>query len=486
MTVDYYDGPTPSPWPEDEPRARLAELLSSLRKWHHAPDPTHLVAALATAATRDSEGEACWLLLVAPPSSGKTEAVRMLDAAADDRLDEVTAAGLLGWSRGKSPRPSGVLARAGGTALVTFGDLSTLLATSDRGGRDHVFGLLRRAYDGHVTRDVAPPGKADTHGKLQWSGRLTVVACVTGAIDRAAAHSDALGPRWLYVRIPERTTEAKRTAARLARSGGLAERRRRAAEDAAALLTQARARVPDDVPESVAAVIEDAALVTAWGRAAVPRNGYGRREIEGVPVVEEPMRLVQQLTCVAKGLLALGLPDDAAAVIARRVALDSMPAARLAVLAAMSTGELLSTAGCARTARLHRKVARMTLEELAAIGVVENDRVEDEDDQNGTTYWSMCGEDGALTAQIVGEHLAAGGWYETWVHTPPTPQVEGGKDDVTRVHPTIRPTSSEDASHVSYHPDEPVCAGCDGPLSTLREAYGKTECVDCERGRVAS
>ena len=57
-----------------------------------------------------------------------------------------------------------------------------------------MFSLLRRIYDGHVTRDIAPPGKTDNDQRLGWSGRLTVVACVTGAIDRYSAHANQLAP----------------------------------------------------------------------------------------------------------------------------------------------------------------------------------------------------------------------------------------------------------------------------------------------------
>jgi hypothetical protein len=197
------------------------------------------------------------------------------------RLDEVTAAGLLGWSKGKTVRPSGILARVPKQALVTFGDLSSLLATSDRGGRDQVFGLLRKAYDGHVTRDIAPPGKVEAdQPRLEWSGRLTVVACVTGAIDRYAAHADQLGPRWVYIRIPERSTKSKRAAAKLARRRDLAEHRKRACEAASALLKS----LPDELPEAsevVADAIEDAALVTAWGAAQRLRASRDRGRARG-------------------------------------------------------------------------------------------------------------------------------------------------------------------------------------------------------------
>ncbi|HEY6685653.1 MAG TPA: hypothetical protein VI094_05525 [Propionibacteriaceae bacterium] len=283
--------------------------------------------------------------------------------------------------------------------------------------------MLRRVYDGHVTRDIAPPGKTDSDERLSWSGRLTVVACVTGAIDRYTTHADQLGPRWLYVRIPERSTEEKRRASQLARRGDLAAHRASARKEVADLLAQLPVDLPE-LPDNIADDIEDAALVTAWDRGAVPRNGYGRREIEGIPIVEEPMRLVQQLGGIARGILALGLPATAAGSIARRIALDSMPEARRAVLQVLATGEVLSTSSCARQAKLHRHVARMTLEDLAAIGVVANNRQDEEpDDHEGVVNWALTGDDGVIIAGVFEAFRQSGGArHETWVHTSTSPQ----------------------------------------------------------------
>jgi hypothetical protein len=110
--------------------------------------------------------------------------------------------------------PTGLLARVGARALVTFGDLSSLLASSDRGGRDAVFGLLRCVYDGHVARDISPPSRTTGgNAALSWSGRLTVVAAVTAVIDHYAAHADQLGLRWVHCRLPDRDTAKRRAAA---------------------------------------------------------------------------------------------------------------------------------------------------------------------------------------------------------------------------------------------------------------------------------
>jgi len=416
--------------PGDVPLACLAAFIEQLRGWLDLPDPAHVLLTLAAAVTRDLDGEPVWLPLVAVPSSGKTETVRLLDKRADGRLNEVTAAGLLGWSKGKEAQPSGVLSRLADRGLVTFGDLSSLLATSDGGGRDATFGLLRRAYDGHVTRDISPPGRPapGCNPQLSWSGRLTVVAAVTGAIDRYTVHADQLGPRWVYTRIAEPDTAAKRRAAERARKGGLEELRDTARKTADELVRGAANRVPGDVPDHVFDVISEAALVTCWGRAAVPRHGYGRREIDGLPIIESPPRVVRQLHTLARGLLALGLPEDYTAGLARRVALDSMPEDRRAVLAALAGGEKLTTSALARQAGLDRKVARMRAEELEVIGVVRGDRDgPDQDDEydRRPVGWRLDGDDGQVIADVFTQYAASVGWDEIMVTHSSTPQEEG-------------------------------------------------------------
>ena len=409
-------------------RDQLDELVEQLRGWQDLPDVAHVIATLAVAVSAVvDEGEPAWLLLVAPPSSGKTEAVRMLDDAADAHLDEVTVAGLLSWGRkGKVPRPVGVLTRVR-RGLLTFGDLSTLLATSDKGGRDQVFALLRRVYDGRVVRDVGPPSGATVDGALTWEGRLSIVGAVTGAIDDYSTHNQALGSRWLYCRLPDRDTHAKRRAAGLARRGELAQRRQEAWTLASKIIDEARSQLGEsEVPAEVLDVIEDAALVCCWGRASVPRHGYGAREIDGPATIEEPMRVIQQLGTMARGLVALGHSTPDTAAICRRIALDSMPATRSAVLRALTLGAANATAGrIGAVAQLSRTVARRALEELEAIGVVSNSADPDVSDMTGhTVTWALSGEDGALIAAVFESDRRERMCPEKRGPNTPTPQVK--------------------------------------------------------------
>ena len=52
----------------------------------------------------------------------------------------------------------------------------------------------------------------------------------------------------------------------------------------------------------------------------------------------------------------------------------------------------------------------MTLEDLAAIGVVENNRQdEDDDDHHGSVEWRLAGDDGEIIAGVFNTFQATGG-----------------------------------------------------------------------------
>jgi len=151
----------------------------------------------------------------------------------------------------------------------------------------------------------------------------------------------------------------------------------------------------------------------------VPRNPYGRREVEGLAVVEEPPRLVAQLVLLAKGLLALGLPAPAAVALCRRAALDSVPAVRRHLLAVLAEAGELTPSEAARRVGCHRHVARMALEELGAIGLAACPALDDPDPEDDTGAfaahpWRLAGPDQGLVRTVV--HAPA--WHEVWEAPP--------------------------------------------------------------------
>lgn len=302
----------------------LEELWSALDVYLEAIDRLPFLVTLAAAATTALDGEPLWLLLVGAPSGGKTEAIRLVEDVADESIGELTgAASLLAWTKGRTPKPCGLLTRLPARAFVTIRDLSPLLASSDRGGRDEVYAKLRDIYDGKCRREVGQQPTA-----LEWMGRLTLAAAVTPAIDNYSSHAQALGDRWLYLRLAGSDAQAaiaKGMRALHDDSDRIGAARQHARVVAVRIIGQARARIGAvSLDGTQRRVLADAAFVVSRARAVVPRHGYGRREIDGVPVIEEVPRLARQLGLLVRGLLALGVSPDSALGAGVRAAVESV------------------------------------------------------------------------------------------------------------------------------------------------------------------
>jgi hypothetical protein len=380
----------------------VTDVLDGFAELVETDDMDPVWFALAAAVGSYADTDPLWGLIIGPPSSGKTEIVRSLDGLVHERLDDITAAGLLGIVAGKKPRPTGLLHRRQGRIFATIADFSTVLATADRGSRDLLFALLRRAFDGHLEREI--------HGveaPLTWTGRLTLLAAATPAIDRFASHETALGSRWLTIRPRDATATQRLAVARRVRSrtGATLDAQRADVRDrVTAAVTAASRRLPGiHAEQRLGDHVDDVALVAALVRGAVERSGYGRREIIALPVVEEPARLVAQLDLLARCLLALGRSADDARRLLRRVALDGAPPARRVVLEALTTGEALTVAEIARQANTSRSVIRAALEELAALGVATYDTSNDDDDESSRTAkpWRLCGDEAPRLVRVI-------------------------------------------------------------------------------------
>jgi hypothetical protein len=388
------------------PTVQLRSLFECLGRYLHLMTNDLVYFALAVAVSSRADGDPLWGLILGAPSSGKTEIIHLLDDVADAHPDEVTAASLISWSRGtkdKPSRPVGILTRIE-QGLLTIADLSTILATSDRGGRDQLFALLRRVYDGEVTRDLGNAAHS-----LNWRGRLTLLGACTPAIDTYSAHTDALGPRWVYLRVDRQDWQGRRSTGRKSLDAGqLREHRTRAGQLCVQIVDRAASNIPSVLNDKMREAIIDAAVVACHGRSAVEREGYGRRDISAPAVIEEPPRLTAQLGLLARALIALGLDDDEVIRLCRRCAMDSMPSARLGVLRALVHDPGASVSEIARAADLHRQVARMTLEELDAIGVAEC-LIDPDDDPTGRWSahpWQLRGLEKDTITTVITEDTA--------------------------------------------------------------------------------
>ena len=116
----------------------------------------------------------------------------------------------------------------------------------------------------------------------------------------------------------------------------------------------------------------DLATIGTRCRSSVVRDSY-RREIDLVPQPERVPRLLEQLTQLRAGLIAVGVPDDETWRLLGKVALDSMTGARRRVLDTLTSGSRVrATPAVAGFVQLPETTAKRQLEDMTAIGVVEH------------------------------------------------------------------------------------------------------------------
>lgn len=171
----------------------------------HIVDPIPIQVALGAVIANHLPGDPVWLLLVGPPSSGKTEIISSLSGLPDiHEVSTFTEAGLLSGAPSRNPKASGGLlrqfrtdARDGTFGILTFKDLTSIISeASDT--RASLLAALREIYDGCWIRRLGTEG-----GKtLAWKGKAGLIGAVTETIDRQAAVMGAMGERFILVRMP--------------------------------------------------------------------------------------------------------------------------------------------------------------------------------------------------------------------------------------------------------------------------------------------
>jgi len=356
--------------PEPEP-VSLEQLLSVYRRWLYLPDEEPLLAAIgAVVANRSPDGDPVWLLLVAPPGFGKTESINPFIA-----LPDVHAAGTLTESSLLSGVPKkdqahgakgGLLRAIGEQGILLLKDFGSVLSMN-REGRAALLAALREIFDGSWTRHVG----ADGGKTLEWRGRLGLLAGCTGSIDSHHGVMASLGERFLFVRMRATASPAEQARRALNHAGREGSMRRELSEAVVGFFRSIPSGVdlegptPDEVEDLVALC-----AAVARCRSAVERDAY-RREIELIPGAEAPTRLSVTLCRLFLGLLTAGVDRPRAWRVIRRIALDSMPALRLAVLRELLNRGETGTGDLARALGYPTQTTRRTLEDLGVYGVVE-------------------------------------------------------------------------------------------------------------------
>jgi hypothetical protein len=337
-------------------------VVAALHDHYYKPDIEAARAFYACLAAHDLPGQPVWPMLVAPPGCGKSEAISPLKGLSNVHLiDSITPNTLISGrvpEPGKEKGKDGLLERLGDKATILISDFSTVLS-GNREKRAAIFAQLRCVYDGRLHKEFGVENLTKP-----WEGRITLGVAVTPEVDRHTAVFGALGERFVQIRWRRiGGVEAALTAMDQDLSAKVVAMRTAVHNLFDAMRNAPIPGMPEDIKRAIASVAE----VVARGRTPIQRERDD--SVDYVPESEGATRLAQQLCQLAKGSARLegrAMVDATDLAVVHRVAFDTMPPKRAAVLRALMRGESAEASGLALTTR------KRALEDLEMVGLIDN------------------------------------------------------------------------------------------------------------------
>lgn len=340
-------------------------------------DPGAVDVVLATLIANESEGDPLWMVLVSPPSNGKTELLTAASHAPNTHaLSTLTKRTLISGQKAdeSDDREPSLLERLKGKTLI-LKDFTTIL-TLHRDDRSEILGVLREVYDGRVSKSF---GTGKTY---IWEGKMGLLAGCTPTIDRHWAVLSSLGERFLFYRLPSGGTEDRREQARRALEA--AEQKSGLRDDLGKAICRSHSMAHGWYKENTEQVVIRPSIketlitladLTAKGRTPVLRDGKTRELIapsdpEGLGRLVTQLRQLGLALCIIHGNCEPGAEELA---ILRKVARDTMPPFRARILGALTQHRGVTVADLEKETGLPHATASRELEDCRLLKLVIRD-----------------------------------------------------------------------------------------------------------------
>ncbi len=307
--------------------APIAGVRQALAEHLPGFDPAIVEAVLAVMLTHRMDGPPVWMMLVAPPSAGKTFILEPCEGLFDaEMISKIGATTFLSGAWMSGGKDASLLTRLGERPLMIFKELGTLL-TMDPKLRGEVFGQLREIFDGLYTRHLG------TGDEREWRGRATVIAGFTSAVDLFHTLDSSLGDRFLKIRFVPAQDPVELAMLALESVGDESEGKaalHAAYQDA---LAEAEAALPDvALSNATKRRISNLAAMLARIRTSVNRDKYRQDGMTLPPQTEGTPRIAKTLRLLAQACAALRSEADLFSLdLLYRVTVDTMSEPRRSI-----------------------------------------------------------------------------------------------------------------------------------------------------------
>jgi len=351
--------------PIDSVRAAVATHMPSY-------DAEVAEVLLATIIANRLEGPPVWLMLIAPPSSGKTIALEPLDVfPATKLLSKLTEKTLLSGMPDQSGKPASLLLQLGPKPTLVVKDLGTLLETNHHSKGD-LYAQLREVYDGYISAAYGNGRYVEWPGKNQ-TGKATMIVGMTPSIDMYHVMESHLGER--FIRYQYRASNLASVIAKAAiyqtgGEGALKQALRDAYQQVNRLATMRMAKGAPFAGPKTKELCVHLAVLTAQARTSVIRNPYEGHGVVLSPEQESPARVAKMIWLMAQALCILrGEEELSDPALLQKIALDNIRNPRrqffMQMIDSWNAGtKMLTSADFFEAADLTRQTAAKHLEDL--------------------------------------------------------------------------------------------------------------------------
>lgn len=235
------------------------------------------------------------MFFVAPSSGSKTEIISMISKLPfvyflSDMTPQTLASGL----KTKEENDPSLLLKLKNNVVV-MKDFTTVLSMR-YDDRAMIMSQLREVYDGKYSKAFG------TGKKVEWEGRLTLIAGVTTIIDTYSAVFQVMGERFIMYRIPQ--SEDEHIATKALGNYGVETQMRQELHDAMNKYFSSLKipHVRDIVlPEDILQALASLASFVVRARSSTIRDSY-KKEITYIPEPESPARFAKQIGTLIKAL----------------------------------------------------------------------------------------------------------------------------------------------------------------------------------------
>jgi hypothetical protein len=370
------------------PPATLDDVIQAFKKYLYFTDDSAIKISLAVIVANFMKGDPVWLMVVAPPSVGKTEIIEPIGGLWEARVvSTITEAGLLpaGSRRDRAKNANdGLLRELGDFGIIILKDFGSILSMNME-SRAPVLAALREIYDGHWSRIVGTDGGQ----VIEWKGKIGIIGATTDSIDRHHGVMATLGERFVFYRVSERE-EKERADYALQSIGNETNMREDAIKKIRGLIDNLdvkdrRVKLDADERRRINAL----ARFTAHCRSPSGRDPR-THEVIMKPGTEGPTRLVKVFALIYTAMQVLGISDTEAWKLLRRIGSNSMPKIRYECLEALVKSKNnveMSTREVAEAVDLPTSTVRRSLYDLTSHKVIS--RLKKTEYNNATNFWAL-------------------------------------------------------------------------------------------------